>query len=147
MIYSSWDIKHDRLKLVILGHFSPLYPPPPLKTQKIKILGKMKKIAGDKIILHMCTKIHNHMVYGSLEYRVRLTEFFVILGHFFALLPHWQSKKSKFWKNTWRYHWFPLVHHKWQSYHAWFLRYGVWQTEFAILDRFFPFWSPNNPEN
>ena len=48
----------------------------------------MKKIAGDKIILHMCTKIHNHMVYGSLEYRVRLTEFFVILGHFFALLPH-----------------------------------------------------------
>ena len=106
-----------------------------------------EKKLKDKIILHMCTKIHNHMVYGSLEYRVRLTEFFVILGHFFALLPHWQSKKSKFWKNTWRYHWFPLVYHKWQSYHAWFLRYGVWQTEFAILDRFFPFWSPNNPEN
>ena len=95
MIYSSWDIKHDRLKLVILGHFSPFYPPP-LKTQKIKILGKMKKIAGDKIILHMCTKIHNHMVYGSLEYRVRLTEFFVILGHFFALLPPDNLKNQNF---------------------------------------------------
>ena len=25
----------------------------------------MKKFAGDTIILHMCTKNHNHMIYSS----------------------------------------------------------------------------------
>ena len=41
MIYISWDIECDRLKLVIMGHFLPFYP---LKTQKIKILKKWKKL-------------------------------------------------------------------------------------------------------
>ena len=31
MIYSSWDVECDRLKLVIMGHFLPFTPPPPLK--------------------------------------------------------------------------------------------------------------------
>ena len=35
------------------------------KTRKIRILKKWKKIAGDIIILHMCTKNHNHMRYSS----------------------------------------------------------------------------------
>ena len=38
MIYSSWDIECDRLKLVIMDHFLPFYCP--LKTQKMKILKK-----------------------------------------------------------------------------------------------------------
>ena len=29
MIYSSWDIECDRLKLVIMGHFLSFYTPPP----------------------------------------------------------------------------------------------------------------------
>ena len=37
----------------------------PWKTRKIRILKKWKKIAGDIIILHMCTKNHNHMRYSS----------------------------------------------------------------------------------
>ena len=49
MIYSSWDIEQNILKLVILGHFLPFYP---IQTPKIKIL-KMKKFAGDIIIYHM----------------------------------------------------------------------------------------------
>ena len=28
MIYSSWDIEYERLKLVIMGHFFPFYPHP-----------------------------------------------------------------------------------------------------------------------
>ena len=116
MIYSSWDIEQNILKLVILGHFLPFYP---LKTPKIKILKnekicwryhhfthvyhklkswcmvpeissttdrfffhfgkffahlppknpknqnfeKMKKMPGDIIILHKCTKNHDHMLY------------------------------------------------------------------------------------
>ena len=34
------------------------------KTWKITILGKRKTIAGDIIILHMCTKKYNHMRYS-----------------------------------------------------------------------------------
>ena len=41
MIYSSWDIECDRLKLVIMVHFLP-FTSPSLKTQKIRILKKWK---------------------------------------------------------------------------------------------------------
>ena len=54
MIYSSLDIEQNILTLVILGHFLPFYPP---KNPKNKKFGKMKKFAGDIIILHMCTQI------------------------------------------------------------------------------------------
>ena len=37
------------------------------KAQKIKLLIKWKKIAGNIIILQMCTKKHNHMSYRSWE--------------------------------------------------------------------------------
>ena len=59
MIYSSWDIDSNRLKLVIMSHFSallhhsPLSPPLPYKKIPSK---KNKKIAGDITILN-----HNHM--------------------------------------------------------------------------------------
>ena len=64
-------------------------------------------------------------------------------GPFFALLPPYGSRKSKLWKiektTRWYYH-FTHVYHKCQSYDVWFLRYGVWQTEFSdILDCFLPF--------
>ena len=52
------DIECDGLKLIIF------YPFTSLKTKKIKIL-KMKGITGDIIVLHMCTKNHNDMIYGS----------------------------------------------------------------------------------
>ena len=40
------------------------------------------------------------------------------------------------------------MYHKWQSYDVWFLRYGVWQTEFfVILDHFLPFYATNNVKN
>ena len=54
MIYSSWDIEQNTLKLVILGHFLPLYTPK--KPPKSKF-WKIKKFVGDIIILQMCTKI------------------------------------------------------------------------------------------
>ena len=68
MIYSSWDIKCDRLNLVITGHFLPFPPPPPppptnnLKNQNFE---KTKKMAGDIIILHMCAENHDHKKYSS----------------------------------------------------------------------------------
>ena len=59
MIYSSSDIEQNILKLVILVHLLPFYPH---KNLKIKLV---KSFPGDIIILHMCTKYRNHMMYGS----------------------------------------------------------------------------------
>ena len=88
MIYSSWDIECDRLKSVIMGHFLPLVPPPPLKIKKKKNQNfeSMKKIAGDILIIHMCTKNQNHMRYGSWDaaWDRRISWHF---GPFFAILP------------------------------------------------------------
>ena len=47
---------------VILGHFLPFYPTNNPKNQDFE---KMKRTSGDVIILHMCTKNHDHMMYAS----------------------------------------------------------------------------------
>ena len=36
-------------------------------------------------------------------------------------------------KLFWRYYHFTIVYHEWQSYDVWFLRHGVWQTEFCYF--------------
>ena len=60
-----------------------------------KIFDKMKKIVGDIIILHMCTKIHN--IWGTvpdvdhdvwfLRNKAQCRKFFVIDGNFFRFDP------------------------------------------------------------
>ena len=69
-----------------------------------------------------------------LEISSATDKLFVILGHFLPIFYH-----------------FAYEYHKSKSYDVWFLRYGVWQTEFfLILDHFLPF-TPlpplNNPKN
>ena len=46
----------------ILGYFLSFYPPHSPKNENFKT---MKKILGDIIILHKCTKNHGHMLYCS----------------------------------------------------------------------------------
>ena len=41
------------------------FPFTTLTTQKITLFKKMKKTPGDIIILHMCTKNYDHMMYSS----------------------------------------------------------------------------------
>ena len=48
IIYSFWAI------------FCPFTPPPPLTAQKIKIKKNENKTPRDTIILHKCTKNHDH---------------------------------------------------------------------------------------
>ena len=110
----------------------------------------MKKFARD-IILHMCTKNHNHMRYEVIwRYGVRQTGFFVIMDRFCPFTPYGPIK-LKFWKNeknTWRYYHFTNVYHKWQSYDIWFFRYRVQQTNFFChFGPFFALLPPNNPKN
>ena len=47
----------------------------------------MKKLAGDIIILHMCTKNHHHMMYGSWDTEWDRQIFLSFWGHF---LPFYQ---------------------------------------------------------
>ena len=56
--YGTWQTKF----FVILARFFALLPPNNLKKQNFE---KVKKIPGCIIILHMCTIIDNHMMYGS----------------------------------------------------------------------------------
>ena len=92
-----------------------------------------RKIPGDIIILHMCTKNLDGMIYNSWDiWRARLQ--LVILGHFLTSpspsvplkLEKSEFKKNE--KNCWRYH-FTHVYQKPQSYDLWFLRYGVRRRE------------------
>ena len=68
-----------------------------LTTRKIKILKKMKKTTGDIIILHKCTKNHDHMLHYTVPEIWRATDVMVIfhLGLFLTLLPHKPPKKKK----------------------------------------------------
>ena len=58
----------------------------------------MKKTPGYIIILHICTINDYHMMYGSWDME-RNRHNFLSFWTVFALLPHWQPKNSKFWKN------------------------------------------------
>ena len=106
----------------------------------------MEKCPGDIIILHMCTKNHNHDVW-FLRYRVRQTEFFVILGHYLPFNPtpllilKIKILKKKMEKMPQDIVLLCInVYHKWRSYDIWFLIYKVQQTEsFIILGHFLPF--------
>ena len=79
------------------------------------------------------------MIYGSWNIRCdrqNFLSFWVIFCPFNPLTTR-KIKILKLRKNTRRYYHFTHLHHKWQSYDVWFLRYGVQQTEFfVILDRF-----------
>ena len=71
---------------VILYHFLLL---PPYQTP------------GDIIILHKYNINDNHMMYSFLRHEAQQTEFFVIFGPFFALLPPltiWKITFLKKWK-------------------------------------------------
>ena len=62
MMYSSWDMK--RATDIIFCHFGPFFALYPTNNPKNQDVEKMKKTRGD-IILHNCTKNHDHMLYCS----------------------------------------------------------------------------------
>ena len=60
VIYGSWDMKHDRQ--IILGLFLHFYSTNNPKNQNFE---KIKQKSQDIILLHKCTKNHDHMLYFS----------------------------------------------------------------------------------
>ena len=61
MLYCSLDMVRNKL-FFILGYILPFYLHTSPKNENLK---KMKKTPGDIIILHMCTKNYDWMMYGS----------------------------------------------------------------------------------
>ena len=94
--YEAWQTEIDNF-----GSF--FFPFTALKTKKIKILKKLKNIAGDIIILQMCTKNHDHMMYGYWDSEWDGQNFFVILGQFLPFYPTKRTQKIetlKRWEKT-----------------------------------------------
>ena len=89
---SSWyDLKFlryrvlDRLELVIMVHFLPFYPPP-LKTQKIRILKEWKKLLEKSSFYTSVPK--TRIIWGTVpEIRSETDKIFIILGHFLPFYP------------------------------------------------------------
>ena len=80
MRYDFWDRVRQTDFFVLLGHFLPFYPP---NNSESHHFDKMKKSYEDVIILYLCTKNHNHMVYASWN---------IVATH---NLPHYWPQKLK----------------------------------------------------
>ena len=173
MIYSSWDIGCDGLKLVIISHFclftpygvrqtdfcyhfgpfSPFYPlpSPPLTTQKIKILKKWKKASRDTIIQYTRCVSKIMIIWCMLPEIWSVTD--IIFLSFWAIFCPFISLKTlkikigKNMKKAWRYYPFTHVYHKWRSYDVSFLKYKAWDRVFFVILDHFLYIDPNNPKN
>ena len=66
MLNCYWDTMSEGCNSFILDYFLSFYPPPspPIKPKNQKFL-KMKKIPGDIIILHRCSKNNGQVMYDS----------------------------------------------------------------------------------
>ena len=92
VMYISRDAEHDRHNF--LSFWTAIYL---LKTRKIKILKKWKESSGDVIILHMCSKNHDHIMYASWDIECK-RQYFVIWV-IFCSLPHYWPENLKLWEN------------------------------------------------
>ena len=90
-----WN-ERDR-SFFILCHFLPSHP---LTNWKTKTLKKMKKASRDVIILHICTKNHNHMMYASWDMKCTRHNFlsFCTICCPFLPLTTWKIKILKKWE-------------------------------------------------
>ena len=78
MRYGSWDTEWDRQNFFFFwAIFFPFNPP--------QTFEKMKKASGDAIILNVCTKNHDHMMYIS--WVMEWDRHFVIFDHFLPFYP------------------------------------------------------------
>ena len=106
----------------------------PLTAWKKKLSKTWKKTPGDIIILHKCTKNHDHRLYCSWDMaRDRCNCYFFILGYFLPFYPSNCPKnknerhEKKKQQQLWRYLHFTQVYQKSWLYAILFLRYGMWQ--------------------
>ena len=95
MMYGCWDMKHDGQNF--LSFWTIFCPFTPETTQQIKTLKKWKKTPGGIIILHTCTKNHDHMLYCSSDMVCDGCNYFSFWTIFFPFTPltAWKIKIKK----------------------------------------------------
>ena len=105
-----------------------------LTTWKMKFKKKMKKMPGDIIILHKCTKNHDHRLYYSWDMASDRCNCYFSFWAIFCLFNHTlltaeKMKISKKWKknNGCGSHHFTQLQQKSWSYAILFLTYSTWQ--------------------
>ena len=86
MLYCSRDMAHDRCNSYF-SFWAIFYPFTPLTARKMKISKKWKKVLGDVIILHKCTKNYDNMVYCSWDMARDGYNCYFSFWTTFALLP------------------------------------------------------------
>ena len=77
---------------------------------------------------YMCTINEDHMIYGYWNIRCNRKKFSTFSVIFCPFSPLMENQNFNIEKITWRYYHFTHLHHKWQTYNVWFLRYGAQQT-------------------
>ena len=118
----------------------------------------MKQFAGD-VILHMCSKSHDHVMYASWDTewdRQNFLMFFASCCPFTTLTPHpsplmipeKQSLEQKRKKCLEILSFYTYMYAINEHHDIWFLKCKVWLTQiFVILCNFLPFQSHNSSEN
>ena len=96
-MYSPWDMDSTRQNFCHSGPVFSLSPPKHPENQNFQ---KMKKIYEDIIILQMCTRDGNHMMYGSWDMKHGRQNFLSLRTSFcpFTPLTTWKIKIFKNWK-------------------------------------------------
>ena len=120
-----YGVKQDFF--VILGHFLPFYPSHPQQPRKPKF-WKNERSFWRCHHFKLVHQKHDHMM-CLLRHGVG-QKIFCHFCHFCSFTPLFNPKIKIFkkWKNTWRYHNFIQVYHKWQSNDVSFMRYEVQQN-------------------
>ena len=92
------EIQNETNLFCHFGPFFALYHPPPnLTTQKTKILKKMKKASENVIILTLCNKKHDKMMYAYSDMECNRHNFLSFQAIFCSFTPL-LTPKIKFWK-------------------------------------------------
>ena len=96
MMYGCWDRKHDRQNFLsfwtIFSSFTSL------TSSKIKTLEKWKKTLGHIIILHICARNDNRMIYGSWYMKCDRQNFLSLWTIFCPFTPPNNPKNQNFGK-------------------------------------------------
>ena len=115
--------------------FWPFNPLPPTNPKNQNFEG-IKKEFGDVIILNLCNKKHDHMMYAYSDMECSHRHNFLSLQAIFCSFAQLLTQKIKVWKKCKKTPYIILLHmctnnldHMSLWYDAWFLTYEVQQTE------------------
>ena len=138
----SWDMALDTCNYFSFWAIS--CPFTSLTAQKMKMSKKMKKTAGNVIILCKCTNTHDHRLYSSWDMACdgcNCSSFWAIFCPFTPLTA-WKMKISKKWRKTLEISSFytsDAKNHDHMLYCSWDMACGRCNFYFSFWDIFCPF--------